>query len=88
VRWRNALQQSALKRITQRSLCSMEGREIPGLIGVAVGTLADPSFQGPDRTVSEHSKHKWVDIGMGARALGRRARRHGNEVITVMVTAN
>ncbi len=30
VRWRNALQQSALKRIMQRSLCSMEGREIAG----------------------------------------------------------
>jgi len=34
----------------------------PGLVGVAVGAFADPSFPPPVRSVWERSKHHWVDI--------------------------
>ena len=34
----------------------------PTLIGVAIGTIADPSFQAPARSVWEQSKHHWVQI--------------------------
>lgn len=36
---------------------------LPTLIGVAVGAIADPKFPGPVRSVFEQSKHAWVDIG-------------------------
>jgi hypothetical protein len=35
---------------------------LPSLIGVAVGALADPEFPGPVRSVFEQSKHHWVRI--------------------------
>lgn len=34
----------------------------PGMIGVAVGAMADPSFPAPVRSVFEQSKHGWVRI--------------------------
>ena len=33
----------------------------PGLVGVAVGAFAAPSFPAPVRSVWEQSKHPWVD---------------------------
>lgn len=35
---------------------------LPSLIGVAVGALADPQFPAPVRSVFEQSKHGWVEI--------------------------
>jgi hypothetical protein len=35
---------------------------LPGFIGVAVGTMADPSHPAPIRSVFEQSKHGWVEI--------------------------
>ncbi|MCJ9701943.1 MULTISPECIES: GFA family protein [unclassified Bradyrhizobium] len=35
---------------------------LPGMIGVAVGALADPDFPAPIRSVFEQSKHGWVEI--------------------------
>jgi hypothetical protein len=34
----------------------------PGLIGVAVGALEDPSFPKPMRSVWEESKHAWLSV--------------------------
>jgi len=34
----------------------------PGLVGVAVGAFADPSFPQPDRSVFEVSMHPWAEI--------------------------
>ena len=34
----------------------------PGLIGIAVGAFAEPSFSAPIRSVWEQSKHNWVEI--------------------------
>ena len=34
----------------------------PGLIGVAVGALDDPSFPAPMRSVWEESKHAWLSL--------------------------
>ena len=34
----------------------------PGLVGVAVGAFADPSFPPPVRSVWERSKHPWSDV--------------------------
>ena len=34
----------------------------PGLIGVAVGAFADPSFPRPMRSVWEESRHGWLDV--------------------------
>ncbi len=36
----------------------------PGLIGVAVGAFADPSFPAPVRSVWERSIHPWATIGV------------------------
>ena len=36
---------------------------LPAMIGVAVGTIADPDFPAPVRSVFEQSKHAWVEIG-------------------------
>src|SRR2546421_7687636 len=41
----------------------MPKRSLPSSSGGAVGTLAAPSFQGPDRSVWEQLKHKWAEIG-------------------------
>lgn len=35
---------------------------LPAMIGVAVGTLADPTYPAPARSVFEQSKHAWVLI--------------------------
>ena len=35
---------------------------LPAMIGVAVGAIADPTFPAPVRSVFEQSKHHWVDI--------------------------
>jgi hypothetical protein len=35
---------------------------LPSLIGVAVGALADPTYPAPVRSVFERSKHHWVTI--------------------------
>ena len=34
----------------------------PFMIGVAVGSLAEPSFAPPDMSLFEQSKHKWVQL--------------------------
>jgi hypothetical protein len=35
---------------------------LPSLIGVAIGALADPKYPAPVRSVFEQSKHHWVHI--------------------------
>ena len=35
---------------------------LPGMIGVAVGAMADPNFPAPLKSVFEQSKHGWVEI--------------------------
>jgi len=35
----------------------------PGIIGIAVGTMADPKFPAPAHSIFEQSKHDWVQIG-------------------------
>ena len=35
---------------------------LPGMIGVAVGAMADPNYPAPVRSVFETSKHAWVQI--------------------------
>jgi hypothetical protein len=35
---------------------------MPTMIGVAVGTMADPSYPAPVVSVFEQSKHAWVEI--------------------------
>lgn len=35
---------------------------LPAMIGVAVGALADPTYPGPVRSIFEQSKHAWVHI--------------------------
>ncbi|MGX1164917.1 hypothetical protein AB7M16_001183 [Bradyrhizobium sp. USDA 372] len=39
---------------------------VPDMIGVAVGAIADPDFPAPVRSVFEQSKHGWVEIGGSA----------------------
>lgn len=36
---------------------------LPSMIGIAVGALADPGYTAPARSVFEQSKHHWVEIG-------------------------
>jgi len=35
---------------------------LPAMVGVAVGAMADPQYPAPVRSVFEQSKHAWVDI--------------------------
>jgi hypothetical protein len=35
---------------------------LPNLIGVAVGALAEPKYPAPVRSIFEQSKHHWVQI--------------------------
>lgn len=35
---------------------------LPAMIGVAVGAIADPNFPAPTKSVFEQSKHAWVEI--------------------------
>ena len=39
---------------------------IPALIGVAVGTIADPKYPAPAKSVFEQSKHTWVELNGAA----------------------
>ncbi|WP_128926456.1 GFA family protein [Bradyrhizobium guangxiense] len=43
---------------------------LPAMIGVAVGAIAQPDFPAPIRSVFEQSKHHWVEIE-GAEHLQR-----------------
>jgi hypothetical protein len=38
----------------------------PGLVGVAVGAFADPSFPSPVRSVWERSSHPWATLEVAA----------------------
>jgi hypothetical protein len=40
-----------------------EADRAPGIIGVAVGAFADPSFPAPSRSIFEESRHSWVEFG-------------------------
>ena len=43
---------------------------LPAMIGVAVGAIADPDFPAPIKSVFEQSKHVWVEIdGVGVEHL-------------------
>ncbi len=43
---------------------------LPAMIGVAVGAIADPNFPAPIKSVFERSKHVWVEItGAGVEHL-------------------
>jgi hypothetical protein len=35
---------------------------LPSLIGVAIGALADPKYPAPVRSIFEQSKHDWVQV--------------------------
>ncbi|MCK1652298.1 GFA family protein [Bradyrhizobium sp. 149] len=35
---------------------------LPAMIGVAVGVIADPNFPAPIKSVFERSKHTWIEI--------------------------
>jgi hypothetical protein len=39
---------------------------LPAMIGVAVGAVADPDFPAPIKSVFERSKHAWVEINGAA----------------------
>jgi hypothetical protein len=39
---------------------------LPALIGVAVGTMAEPKYAAPARSIFEQSKHDWVEISGAA----------------------
>jgi len=43
------------------TLFSIPGR-YPDMIGIAVGTLTDPDFPPPARSVYEQSRHAWVTL--------------------------
>ena len=43
---------------------------LPAMIGVALGAIADPNFPAPIKSVFERSKHVWVEItGAGVEHL-------------------
>jgi hypothetical protein len=44
---------------------------LPSLIGVAVGALADPKYPAPVRSVFEQSKHSWLQIDGAAEHFER-----------------
>jgi hypothetical protein len=35
---------------------------MPGIVGVAIGAIADPAFPAPHRSVYEQSRHAWVAV--------------------------
>ncbi|WP_298242078.1 GFA family protein [uncultured Bradyrhizobium sp.] len=39
-----------------------QAENLPGMIGIAVGAIADPDFPRPVRSVFEQSKHGWVEV--------------------------
>ena len=51
---------------------------LPGMIAVAVGAIANPDFPAPVRSVFEQSKHRWVEItGAGHFQQSSAAKRAG-----------
>jgi hypothetical protein len=48
---------------------------LPALIRVAVGTIADPNFPAPIKSVFEQSKHVWVEIDGAEHLQGGSARK-------------
>ncbi|MET4296748.1 hypothetical protein ABIB06_007511 [Bradyrhizobium sp. LB8.2] len=48
---------------------------LPALIGVAVGTIADPNFPAPIKSVFEQSKQVWVEIDGAEHLQGGSARK-------------
>jgi hypothetical protein len=42
------------------STVSWEAEALPGLIAVAVGSFADPTFAAPELSVWERRRHDWV----------------------------
>ena len=36
--------------------------QYPGIVGVTVGTIADPAFPAPIRSVYEQSRHHWLAV--------------------------
>lgn len=42
-----------------------------GLVGIAVGAFADPSFPSPVRSVWEQSRHAWVDVSAAVQHFPR-----------------
>jgi hypothetical protein len=47
---------------------------LPAMIGVAVGAIADPNFPAPIKSVFERSKHGWVEIDGAEHLQGGSAR--------------
>ncbi len=43
----------------------------PGLVGIAVGAFADPSFPSPARSVWEQSRHAWVEVSAAGQHFPR-----------------
>jgi hypothetical protein len=43
-----------------------KAENLPSMIGVAVGALADPKYVVPDKSIFERSKHSWVQIDAAA----------------------
>lgn len=48
---------------------------LPAMIGVAVGAIADPNFPAPIKSVFEQSKHAWVEISGAEHLQGGSARK-------------
>lgn len=51
---------------------------LPAMIGVAVGAIADPQFPAPIRSVFEQSKHAWVEIAGAEHFQQGSAPKHSN----------
>lgn len=44
------------------STIAWKADNLPGMMGVAVGAIANPDFPAPIKSVFEQSKHDWVEI--------------------------
>lgn len=60
------------------SFCSVCGTSVywttsgkPGMVGIAVGTLADPNYPAPVSSLWERSKHAWTSIDTAVEHLPR-----------------
>lgn len=51
--------------LTCGSTLYWEAEAFPGLIAVAVGTFADPTYPPPQRSVWERRRHSWVAVPAG-----------------------
>jgi hypothetical protein len=49
-----------------------QGQGFPGMIGVAIGAFADPTFPPPTISVWEETRHSWVELQLAVPAT-----RHG-----------